>query len=304
MPVTRSPGVPSLRRFTVCNIRPARVEPSGVLPITPILPSTTLTEASLAFLEASATQVDLGRRAVATHRNLACTSRDRCALASLKALLTWCSDRDACVPGLADKIHIGYQSQPGRALDFQQLLLLREELLRSEARAATMPANGGGARLLLTLLETGARIGEVRLALRGEVDLRGGVLRRPTSKTRRPRVIVLGPAVEVLERQLAFANEWLFPGVKSGAPLCYGAVVTLLQRSARRAGIPHPTTLTPHDLRHTFATLAYELGCSIEEIAAALAHSPATTRRYYLHNAISPGAIAVQKTFAAHRRAA
>lgn len=343
MPDTRSPGVPSLRRFTVCNIRPSWVDSTGVVPITPILPSTTILDAAEAFLAASAAQVRLGRRAPATHRNLAfglrfigelgslrlgdlkrsnviawvdavgrspgerkatCTSRDRCALASLKALLAWCSDRDACAPRLADRIHVGYRSQPGRALDIPQLLSLREALVWSEDRSATLPSHGGGARLLLTLLETGARISEVRLALASEVDLHAGVLRRPTSKNGRPRVIVLGPAVEVLERQLKFADKWLFPGVKPGTSLCYGAVVSLLQRCARRASIPDPRTLTPHDLRHTFATLAYELGCSIEEIAATLAHNPSTTRKYYLHNAISPGALAVHRTLASARRAA
>ena len=339
MLTTCSSGEPSLRRFTlICNEGPDAVDRRSVF-TTSISPTTLVQDAAAAYLKSLDLQVSLGRKAPATRRNTAfglgflgplgmvrlgdlrrseilawaedvartpgqrkdlCRSRDRAAVSALKALLAWCSDRDACPPGLASRVPLNYSPQPGRALSMQQLLALRAALLCAEDGARQMPSQGAGARLLLTLLFSGARIGEVRTAEPGDVDVVAGVLRRATSKTGKPRVIVLGDGVAVLQRQLLCSSEtWLFPGLTRGEPLAYSASLALLRRAARRAGIPNPDDLSPHDLRHTFATLAYEAGSSIEEIASALSHaSTSTTRKFYLHNAVSPGAVAVQRNLA------
>lgn len=43
-------------------------------------------------------------------------SLDFSAIRALQVLLSWCADRDACIPGLANRIFTGYRPTPGRAL--------------------------------------------------------------------------------------------------------------------------------------------------------------------------------------------
>jgi len=58
-------------------------------------------------------------------------------------------------------------------------------------------------------------------------------------------------------------------------------VFRLVRRLAERAGLPHPQSVTPHALRHTFATIATERGADLDDLQDAMGHAdPRTTRRY------------------------
>lgn len=63
------------------------------------------------------------------------------------------------------------------------------------------------------------------------------------------------------------------------------AVAELVKRIARQAGLYRPERVTPHTLRHTFATLAKERGASMDEIQEALGHASARTTQIYVHAA-------------------
>ncbi|MGV9535034.1 tyrosine-type recombinase/integrase [Streptosporangium sandarakinum] len=69
----------------------------------------------------------------------------------------------------------------------------------------------------------------------------------------------------------------------SGRAMLTDAVEDLVKRLAGQAGLHRPETVTPHSLRHTFATLAQERGASPDEIQDALGHASAATTRIYLH---------------------
>lgn len=59
------------------------------------------------------------------------------------------------------------------------------------------------------------------------------------------------------------------------------AALRLIRRLARRAGLPSANRLSPHSLRHAFATNARELGVPLEDVQDAMGHADArTTRRY------------------------
>jgi integrase/recombinase XerD len=58
-------------------------------------------------------------------------------------------------------------------------------------------------------------------------------------------------------------------------------VFRLVRRLAERAGLPQPQAVTPHALRHTFATIATERGADLDDLQDAMGHAdPRTTRRY------------------------
>jgi integrase/recombinase XerD len=59
------------------------------------------------------------------------------------------------------------------------------------------------------------------------------------------------------------------------------AAFRLIRRLAQHAGLPSAYRLSPHSLRHAFATNARELGVALEDVQDAMGHADArTTRRY------------------------
>ncbi|MEQ4303432.1 tyrosine-type recombinase/integrase [Plantactinospora sp. B6F1] len=67
----------------------------------------------------------------------------------------------------------------------------------------------------------------------------------------------------------------------TGARLDRNAVFRLVRRLARAAGIHAWARLSPHSLRHAFATTARAEGVSLEDVQDAMGHAdPRTTRRY------------------------
>jgi site-specific recombinase XerD len=59
------------------------------------------------------------------------------------------------------------------------------------------------------------------------------------------------------------------------------AVFRLVRRLAELAGIPAWAKLSPHSLRHAFATAARDEGVPLEDVQDAMGHAdPRTTRRY------------------------
>nr|WP_189115230.1 tyrosine-type recombinase/integrase [Pilimelia terevasa] len=68
---------------------------------------------------------------------------------------------------------------------------------------------------------------------------------------------------------------------RTGRRLDRHAVFRLIRTLARSAGIPHWAHLSPHSLRHAFATAARDEGVPLEDVQDAMGHAdPRTTRRY------------------------
>ena len=74
---------------------------------------------------------------------------------------------------------------------------------------------------------------------------------------------------------------YAFPGRFYNHPLHFTAVEDILKRLCFQCGIP---TLTPHQLRHYFATQMLNSGASLKIVSLLLGHSsPAITARIYWH---------------------
>ncbi|MFB9238279.1 tyrosine-type recombinase/integrase [Plantactinospora siamensis] len=163
--------------------------------------------------------------------------------------------------------------------------------------AAAASATGDTAarnRVAVTLLaDLGLRVGElVSLDVEDLGRERGHRSVRFVGKGGRPRRRALTPAaVEAVDAYLAAraaavgvpAGRLTGPLLvtASGARLDRHAVFRLVRRLARDAGIPAWASLSPHSLRHAFATAARAEGVALEDVQDAMGHAdPRTTRRY------------------------
>jgi integrase len=122
------------------------------------------------------------------------------------------------------------------------------------------------------------------LTLREHVDLDGGALRLPDSKTG-AKLIYLNDAAKGLLRTMPRmqGNPHVIPGHKPGAHLVE------LQKAWRRIRAKaNLGDVRIHDLRHSFASVAVSAGMSLPMIGKLLGHTqPATTARY-AHLAADP----------------
>jgi site-specific recombinase XerD len=128
----------------------------------------------------------------------------------------------------------------------------------------------------------GLRVSEaVRLQLT-DIDNQRMVIRVEQGKGQKDRYVMLSPKLLELLRawwKVAKPRPWLFPGKPTSRPITPGAVEEACQKAQRRCGIPKP--ITPHSLRHAFATHLLEAGTDLRKIQLLLGHrSLATTARY------------------------
>jgi integrase/recombinase XerD len=75
-------------------------------------------------------------------------------------------------------------------------------------------------------------------------------------------------------------SEWVFVNLWSGRigqRMSYGTVDALVERTSRRVGF----AFTPHQLRHTYATLALRDGVALEVISTLLTHRSVTSTQVY-----------------------
>jgi site-specific recombinase XerD len=136
--------------------------------------------------------------------------------------------------------------------------------------------------ILTTLYAAGLRISEATHLLVTDVDSQRMMLRIEQGKCRKDRYVMLSP--RLLEALRAYwtvvrPKLWLFPGDIPGRPITRDAVGQACEKAHRASGIAKP--ITPHSLRHAFATHLLESGTDVRTIQLLLGHrSLATTARY------------------------
>lgn len=100
--------------------------------------------------------------------------------------------------------------------------------------------------------------------------------------THRLRLPLEQAGAKTLTNLLArFPEDGLLVVTDTGRAVGRPQMTRMLQRIAKQAGIERPTEITPHALRHTFATVATEAGAKLDDLQDAMGHAdPRTTRRY------------------------
>lgn len=145
-------------------------------------------------------------------------------------------------------------------------------------------------RAMLELLyATGLRVSELVELRLPQVNLRQGVV-RTLGKGSKERLVPMGEAAaDWLQEYLqngrpelvkGRSNEYLFPSNR-GTAMTRQAFWYLVKRHAGRAGIHKP--ISPHVLRHSFATHLLNHGADLRVVQMLLGHSDLSTTQIYTH---------------------
>jgi integrase/recombinase XerD len=144
--------------------------------------------------------------------------------------------------------------------------------------------------MLETLYATGLRVSELVGLGIAQASLDMGVV-RVLGKGSKERLVPLGEeAIAWLKRYLRDGRPALAGGAKTdaifvtarGGPLTRQAFWALVKRYAMRAGIP-AAKLSPHVLRHAFATHLLNHGADLRVVQLLLGHADITTTTIYTH---------------------
>lgn len=146
--------------------------------------------------------------------------------------------------------------------------------------------------LLEILYATGLRVSEL-VGLRLNEISRDGRIVTVRGKGGKERLVPLSiPSREAVEAWLplrremlgprAGATPWLFPSSRRAGPITRDRFAKLLADLAVAAGID-PTRVSPHVLRHAFATHLLANGADLRSVQQMLGHADISTTQIYTH---------------------
>ena len=160
-----------------------------------------------------------------------------------------------------------------KRLGIDQIRLLGQALRDAEADGGSV-----GLAVIRLILLTGFRRSEA-LGIRREWLMPSGGIDFPDTKTGPQVRPIGGPATNLLKARFADpAQEWAFPAERGD-----GHFVGLPKVLARVSARARLSGLTAHVLRHTFASIAGELGFSELTIAGLLGHASGSVTAGYVH---------------------
>ena len=134
----------------------------------------------------------------------------------------------------------------------------------------------------------GLRVSEVVALKVTDIDRERMLLRVEQGKGQKDRFVMLSPQLlELLRdwRQVAQPRGWLFPGLDPVNPMSARQLCRAVSVAARAAGIAK--RVSPHTLRHSFATHLLEQNVDIRVIQVLLGHAKLETTALYTRVAVS-----------------
>jgi integrase/recombinase XerD len=159
------------------------------------------------------------------------------------------------------------------------LILSKEEV----EQILTAPSHLKTRALLMTVYSTGLRRSEVARLRVTDIDSARMTI-TVDGKGKKDRVVMLSPVLLDILRQYwrqAKPKDWLFPGKTPDQPISGNDVFAVFHNAVRRAGITKH--VSPHSLRHSFATHLLESGVDLRTIQLLLGHRSLKTTARYLH---------------------
>ena len=139
-------------------------------------------------------------------------------------------------------------------------------------------------RMALALIySAGLRISELLKLRTADIDPGRQQIRIHQAKGRKDRYVILAESiVPLLQNYLATyrPSDYLIEGI-DGGPYSAQSVRNFLRRSCRKAGIKK--RITPHTLRHSYATHLIENGVGLRYVQELLGHAKPETTMIYTH---------------------
>ncbi|MGI8731277.1 MAG: site-specific tyrosine recombinase [Solirubrobacteraceae bacterium] len=180
-------------------------------------------------------------------------------------------------------------SAPRKNLRLPQVLTRDEVAKLLAAPRGNDPAALRDRAMLELMYACGLRASEATGLTVGAVDLRGGVL-RARGKGSKERLIPVGREAVAATRAYLEHGRPKIVGLSDerhllvnhrGAGLTRQGLYKIVQRHAREAGLEG--RMSPHTLRHTFATHLLAGGCDLRSLQEMLGHADVATTQIYTH---------------------
>lgn len=142
----------------------------------------------------------------------------------------------------------------------------------------------------LVMLDAGLRVAEACTLELDHVDLAARRITVRNGKGARDRRVPIPPRLaQALEEWLARRAEavgegcpWLFP-TRAGAPVHPNHLRRTVTRAVEKAGLPERDRISPHTLRHSYATDVLNATGNLELVRRLLGHADISTTTVYLH---------------------
>ncbi|MGD2279568.1 MAG: site-specific tyrosine recombinase XerD [Candidatus Omnitrophota bacterium] len=143
--------------------------------------------------------------------------------------------------------------------------------------------------ILELMYATGLRVSEVKDLKKANVNLEAGFV-KCSGKGGKERVVPLGKvAKDAIERYIATSRKKLLSKKEDehlflsrlGKRLSRQSIWKIIQKYAKQAGIKKH--ITPHTLRHSFATHLLEGGAELRGVQEMLGHADISTTQIYTH---------------------
>ena len=135
------------------------------------------------------------------------------------------------------------------------------------------------------MYSAGLRVGEVVRLHVADIDSERRRIHVRQGKGRKDRYVMLSPVVLAVLREYARVerpHHWLFPaGHRRDRHITTRSIQKQVSRAGKRAGIRKH--VTPHMLRHSFATHLLEGGTDLKSIQELLGHAKISTTVIYTH---------------------
>jgi len=191
--------------------------------------------------------------------------------------------------GVRDSDPTASLSPPRRGRKLPQVLTRGEvELLLSQPKGTEPPALRDRA-LLELMYACGLRASEAIGLEVGDLDLEDKILRARGKGSKERIVPIGGTAAGAVRIYLDRGRPALVKGAAEphlfvnfrGGPLTRQGLYKIVRRHARTAGLED--RLSPHTLRHTFATHLLAGGCDLRSVQEMLGHADVATTQLYTH---------------------
>ncbi|MBI9021067.1 MAG: tyrosine recombinase XerC [Verrucomicrobia bacterium] len=150
--------------------------------------------------------------------------------------------------------------------------------------------------ILEVLYSTGMRVGELTGMAERQVDILSGII-SVLGKGKKERLCPLGrPAETALQNALAMRSEvWSALGQKgdprgtvflnkNGGPLTVRSIERMVKKYVAYCGLK--PSISPHALRHSFATHLLDNGADLRSVQELLGHASLSTTQIYTHVSI------------------